>query len=73
MPDSNTLASMTVETILTQWPHTAQVFHQHKMACVGCALAPYYSLAEATNMYHLSLDELLHELLAVIATESIPN
>lgn len=70
MPDKNTLATSTIETILTQWPDTARVFYQFKMACVGCALAPYYSVAEAANIYHLSLDELLNELLAVITGEA---
>ncbi|MBK9055201.1 MAG: DUF1858 domain-containing protein [Chloroflexi bacterium] len=70
MPDNNDLASMTISEILDQWPRTARVFYQHKMACVGCALAPFYSLEEAVGIYHLSLDELRYDLLAVIAEES---
>jgi len=70
MPDNNNLARMTVSEILEQWPRTARVFYQHKMACVGCALAPFYSLEEAVGIYHLSLDQLRHDLLAVIAEES---
>ena len=70
MPDNNDLASMTISEILDQWPRTARVFYQHKMACVGCALAPFYSLEEAVGIYHLSLDALRNDLLAVIAEES---
>ena len=73
MPDRNALASMMIASILTQWPHTAQVFHQHRMACVGCALAPYYSLAEAASIYRLSVDELLDDILSLIASEIPPN
>ena len=70
MSDNNDLASMTISEILDQWPRTARVFYQHKMACVGCALAPFYSLEEAVGIYHLSLDALRNDLLAVIAEES---
>lgn len=70
MPDNNDLAKMMISEILEQWPRTARVFYQHKMACVGCALAPFYNLEEAVGIYHLSLDELRNDLLAVIAEES---
>lgn len=69
MPDKETLALTTIETILTQWPQTARVFHQFKMACVGCALAPYFTLNEAVNIYQLSLDDMIGELMAVIVGE----
>lgn len=69
MPDKNTLAHTTIDVVLTQWPRTARVFYQFKMACVGCPLAPYYTVAEAANIYRLPLDTLLGEILSVIAEE----
>lgn len=70
MSDKNQLASMTVEVILETWPRTARVFHAYKMACVGCVLAPFYSLEEATSIYHIPLDEFIEDLQLVIAEEN---
>ena len=70
MNDKAELAAMTVEAILEAWPRTTRVFHAYKMACVGCALAPFYSLAEAANIYHIPLDEFIADLQLVIAEES---
>lgn len=73
MSDKNQLAAMTIEAILTTWPRTARVFHAYKMACVGCVLAPFYSLEEATSIYHIPLDEFIEDLQLVIAEENQPH
>ena len=69
MNDKAELAAMTVELILKTWPRAARVFYAYKMACVGCVLAPYYTLAEAVHIYQLPLDEFLNEVLTVIGEE----
>lgn len=70
MSDKDQLAAMTVEVILETWPRTARVFHAYKMACVGCVLAPFYSLEEATSIYHIPLNEFIEDLQLVIAEEN---
>ena len=55
-------AEMTVEEILNQWPDTAPVFMRHHMACVGCDLAGFETLAEAVSIYGLNLAVFLDEL-----------
>jgi len=60
------LMELTIEDVLTRWPQTAVVFHQHNMACVGCAVASFYTITEAANVYSLSLEDFLSELIAVI-------
>jgi hybrid cluster-associated redox disulfide protein len=60
-----TLASapdLTVAELLTCWPQTIPVFLRHRMACVGCSLARFESLAAATSAYGLPLDGFLIEL-----------
>ena len=57
-----TMANMTVEEILNQWPATVAVFMRHRMACVGCDLAGLETLAEAVSIYGLNLANLLDEL-----------
>ena len=45
-------------------PASARVFFDHRMACVGCALSEFDTLADAARAYGLSLDRFLAELAA---------
>ena len=60
------LAQMTIEACLNRWPETAVVFQRHQMACVGCVVAPFYSVVDAANVYGLDADAFVGELLALI-------
>ena len=62
MSGSDQIANMTVSAVLDQWPQTADVFNQFNMACVGCPVAPYYTVVEAAKVYKLSVDEFVAEL-----------
>jgi hybrid cluster-associated redox disulfide protein len=57
---------MMIADVLERWPRTADVFHRHAMACVGCAVAPFYSIIDAALVYRLSPEQFVAELLAVI-------
>jgi len=66
MPTQDALATMIIEDVLRQWPQTAVIFQQHNMACVGCAVANFYSIADAADVYGLPQEQFLAELMAVI-------
>lgn len=66
VPTQSTLAEMIIEDVLTRWPETAVVFHRHKMACPGCAVAGFYTIADAADIYNLPRTEFVAELAAVI-------
>ncbi|MGH7124318.1 MAG: hypothetical protein ACREFI_08105, partial [Stellaceae bacterium] len=51
-----------VEEIMGRWPATAQVFIHRKMACFGCIMAPFQTLAAAARAYHIAEGELLSEI-----------
>jgi hybrid cluster-associated redox disulfide protein len=55
-------AELTVEETLEQWPETAVVFNDYNMACIGCVIAPFCTLAAAANDYGIAEDELLANL-----------
>jgi len=59
-------ANLTVAEVLARWPQTIPVFMRHRMACVGCAMAPFETLAEVAAIYDLDLKTLLSELEQVI-------
>ena len=54
--------SLTVEEVLHRWPRTADVFFRHRMACVGCTMAPFESLPEAAGHYGLPADDFVDEI-----------
>lgn len=62
MPDEGQLAEMKISEVLEQWPAAADVFHRHAMACVGCVVAPFYTIADAANVYSLPQAEFIAEL-----------
>lgn len=60
---------MLITEVLKRWPQTVEVFHRHNMACVGCPVAPYYSIQDAATVYGLSPAVFLAELEAAISHE----
>ena len=68
MTETVLIADMTVEDVLTRWPETADVFGRHNMACVGCPVAPFYTVSEAAEIYKLSSAAFVTELEQVIVT-----
>ena len=55
MPTSD----MTVVEVLEKWPGTVSVFQDLKTACVGCAMAPYDTLADVAREYDIDLNDIM--------------
>lgn len=53
---------LTIETLLRIQPNAARVFLKHGMACVGCPMAAFETVAEAAREYGVDLGVLLSEL-----------
>lgn len=60
------LGEMEINEVLARWPETARVFHKHDMACVGCVVAPFYTITDAANVYGLPPADFIAELVEVI-------
>ena len=69
MLNAETLGRMMITDVLERWPQAADVFHNHAMACVGCAVAPFYSIRDAALVYRLSPEQFIDEVLSVIAPQ----
>ena len=54
-------ASTTVADVLKQ-PLAARILVSHRMHCVGCVIAPFETVAEACDIYGVSVPGLLAEL-----------
>ncbi len=65
-PTRESLGGMIITDVLERWPKTADVFHNHAMACVGCAVAPFYTISDAALVYGFLPEQFIDEMLAVI-------
>lgn len=61
------IAEMIISDLLERWPETAAIFHKYNMACVGCVVAPFYTIEAAISIYGVNRDQFLRELAASIA------
>jgi hybrid cluster-associated redox disulfide protein len=55
-------ADLSVSDVMERWPATIAVFQAYRMACVGCFMAPFDTLAEAAHNYRLDVDQLVRAL-----------
>jgi hybrid cluster-associated redox disulfide protein len=54
--------TQTVSDVLRQRPGAARVFLRRRMACPGCAMAPFETLEEVARVYRVPLEPFLREL-----------
>lgn len=63
-------AVTTVEEAMRRHPAILAVFLRHRMACIGCVMSPFMTLAEAARSHGLDEADFLAELAE--ATETDP-
>ena len=57
MAHANPLLTATVAEFLERYPETIPVFMRYRMACVGCAITQFETVAEAIAIYHLNREQ----------------
>ena len=62
-------ADLTVAEVIDRWPETIPVFFRYRMACVGCLMAPFETLASVVLIYGLDLECFMNELRETIPLE----
>jgi len=60
------MADLTLAEVIDCWPQTIPVFFRYRMACVGCPIAPFETLAEVAAIYGVNLSRFLNELEQII-------
>lgn len=63
----------TVEEVMRRFPCAIAVFLHHGMHCVGCAVGPFHSVADAAHEYGLAAPRLLAELRAAVVKDQRPG
>ena len=66
MAQSLPTADFTIAKTLSRWPQTIYNFQRHQMACPGCPLTRFETLAEAAATYGLNPAEFMAELASTI-------
>lgn len=51
--------SLTIEMLLARWPETAAVLVARRMACVGCEMNRFDTIADAAASYGVAPDDLI--------------
>ncbi|QLQ08870.1 MAG: hypothetical protein HZY76_12045 [Anaerolineae bacterium] len=46
----------------SRWPQAIPVFLRHQMACVGCTMSPFETLADVTAVYNIPMTQFIDEL-----------
>jgi hybrid cluster-associated redox disulfide protein len=59
-------SDMAVGDVLENWPETVPVFQELKMACVGCAMAPFDTLDDVATIYKVDLSQFIDALYQAI-------
>ena len=57
---------LTIAEVMDRWPETIPIFFRYRMACVGCPIAPFETLAEVAVIYGLDLGCFINELRQVV-------
>ena len=71
---SSTLVStMLVSDVMDKWPQTIQAFVRLRMACPGCPIARFHTLAEVAAEYHMDPATLLKELQECVGTTQVDS
>ncbi len=60
-------ANLTVAEVLARWPYVIPAFLSRRMACVGCVMARFDTLADVAAIYGLHLGHFLSELQRLIS------
>jgi hybrid cluster-associated redox disulfide protein len=50
---------MTVDQVMNRWPASIRVFMKFKMSCVGCPIATFHSVDEASREHKIDAAALL--------------
>jgi hybrid cluster-associated redox disulfide protein len=57
---------MPVAEVMRRWPGSIGVFLRRGMACPGCPMAPFMTLAEAARSYAINTEDLIADLRAAL-------
>ncbi|MGY2906694.1 DUF1858 domain-containing protein [Bradyrhizobium sp. URHC0002] len=67
MKKSTLTLDMTVDQVMKRWPASIRVFLDFRMGCVGCPIATFHSVDEASREHRIDGHALLASLRSVVS------
>jgi hybrid cluster-associated redox disulfide protein len=61
-PAAKITAESVVQDVIDGHPQTILVFARHGLACAGCTISPFHTIADGAREHALSLEPLLRDL-----------
>ena len=68
MKKSMPTLDMTVDQVMNRWPASIRVFMDFKMGCIGCPIATFHSVDEASREHEIDGGAFLLALSACVQT-----
>jgi len=65
MDDTKITPETSMLLLLAKYPDTAQVLIRRNMACIGCDMSAFETIASAAEVYGINLEDLMNELRSV--------
>ena len=59
MKKSMPAPDMTVDQVMSRWPASIRVFMDFRMGCIGCPIASFHSVGEASREHKIDGDAFL--------------
>jgi len=70
MEDNPITSDLIIADVIQRWPVSILVFLENRMACVGCSMSAYDTLADALEVYDIPQEEILPSLNRRVVDES---
>jgi hybrid cluster-associated redox disulfide protein len=64
-------AESMVQEIILQYPQTIAMFNRHRLACPGCYISPYHTVADSAREYAIPIEPLLADLNGALSSDSV--
>ena len=59
MEDNPITSDLIIADVMQRWPVSILVFLENRMACVGCSMSAFDTLADALEVYDIPQEEIL--------------
>lgn len=61
------IVSMSVDDVMSRWPHSVRTFLDFRMHCIGCPIAAFHSVSDACREHETDEAAFVRALSVIIA------
>ncbi len=53
---------MSIQSVISKYPHSIAIFFKHGLGCIGCAAASFETIEQGANVHGIDIDVLIADL-----------